>query len=190
VRRGGEKDGRSEPSWNTEGRTRIARRFQRPSGRPSPGDPNSHHLVAASLKLVRDLLNRHVVARLAKVGDDAVRVRRLPATECKQRRDSNLARDATQLANRQLVKALAQLTTVKKEEMRAECQVERRVVEHKRLKFALDLIAVAPCRNRSRPERPHRGHAHLSKLLERSNRASDEFAGVLPRFLEDLIVGG
>jgi len=51
-----------------------------------PGPSNAHHLVAASLKFVGDILNRCIVTRFAKLLHSAVDVGRALATECEQRK--------------------------------------------------------------------------------------------------------
>jgi hypothetical protein len=96
---------------------------------------NAQHLVSAALKLVRHLFHQDVKPAAAKIVNGPIDVRGWLAAQCKQREDAHLCGHPAHLGDGILMKSLAQLGRIEKQEVRTEREIERRILEGKRGKL-------------------------------------------------------
>src|SRR5262245_11514118 len=102
-----------------EGRILLCRQ------RPSPAD--AHHLVAASLELIWNGLQRNHQAQGSESLPDRLHKRGPLSIERQQRKNPDLARHATELAHRLSMEIRPETFAVEKEEMRTERQIQSSV---------------------------------------------------------------
>jgi AcrR family transcriptional regulator len=76
---------------------------------------NAHHLVAAALKFVLYLLDRHLVASLLHGVSNSADMRRRHAAKSEQRECSDRPRNTTQLKNCRVMKRLIQMAAVQEQ---------------------------------------------------------------------------
>ncbi|HEV8346214.1 MAG TPA: hypothetical protein VGQ16_06555 [Vicinamibacterales bacterium] len=148
---------------------------------------NPHHLISTAHEFVRDGLDGCVATVVShRLHHDRDMRRRLGA-ECEQREDSDLARDADELADRSDMEVRIQLASVQKQEMGADGEIERCVRESCRGQFSSDVTALLFSRFVVLEESVHRGSPHPREILDRSDRVPDEFIRVLSRLFDHFI---
>lgn len=78
---------------------------------------DTHHLVAAALKLVRDALDRYIVPCRANFRNAEVDERRPTAAQGEQRKNPDVACDTTELLNRVPMELFIQLCAVEEQQV-------------------------------------------------------------------------
>src|SRR6185436_5740399 len=101
---------------------RILLRRERPP-------PDAHHLIAATLELVRDNLQRDLHPRPGQSRRDRVDERRALSGKRQERENPDLARHATQLASRVDVKISSETLAVEEQEVRTEREIEGTILK-------------------------------------------------------------